>query len=278
MIARSLAFVVLVALASGCMDGGTKTVETTIAEAPRPQLEGWVLSVDQSGIEGAMLRIEASNATATTSPEGRYAFGALPTDVPLIVTASANGYQVLSKSVTLVPDTSLTLNFTLEPIPVKKPYIDPQQYTGLVACQLVVVAAGDQERIECGGDDPNNKPIIEFTMGPDVAGVVLELVWESNTPLADLLEMRIETVGFGDQDEELATAIGPSILRAQINSFQAAKFYSGGGIARATIAAGTNPDDEESTVGAGLPLQQSFELYVTVFYVEGPLPTYSALT
>jgi carboxypeptidase family protein len=275
---RLLLALAVAALLSGCTQSTTSKANTSSAgDIERPALEGWIMDPSQLALAGVQLRIEAANASATSGPDGHYAFAALPTDAPLVVVAEAPGYKPLSKSVTLAPETSLLLNFTLEPVPVKVPRVDMVPKKGLIACQAAVVLMGDEQRYDCGGNDPNNAPRVEFTVGPDTAGVVLELVWEPSTAAADNLNLTVETVGLGDQDQVLASTVGQSVLRAQINSFQAARFYSQGGTVRATVMAGTNPDEEESTAGASVPFQQAFDLYVSVFYVEGPSPTYTAL-
>jgi hypothetical protein len=277
---RSLALtaVVLALLLSGCTGGGTPAENTTRPVVVPPMLEGWVQDA-QGPIQDATVSVPSENVTASVGPDGRYAFQVLPVDVPLVVVAEAPGYKTLSKSTTLLPHSLSRLNFTLEAVPVKTPRVDVQIYKGLLACQIGVAAMEDEQHVECGANDPNNKPRIPFAVGPDTVGIVLELVWDPATPLARDLSLLVETVGYGDYDEVLSQVIGESVLRTQVNALQASKFYTGqGGLVRATVAAGTEPEEDEASVGVSVPLQQEFELYVSTFYVAPPLPTYTALT
>jgi len=276
---RLLALVAFAVLLAGCTHPGhVKTAGSSAVEVRDGHLlAGWVSDAAQLPVAKAHLRVEAANATAITNGDGWYGFSTLPLGEPLLVVADADGYKPLSKSVTLAEDSSLVLNFTLEAIPVKTPHVEMIPKKGLVSCQASVIVVEEEYKTECGNNDPNSKPKIEFTVGPDTAGIVLELVWEAGSPLAQQLNLTVETVGFGDQDQVLASLSGKSVLRAQVNSIQAARFYSAGGIVRSLVSAGSNPDEDESTVGVSVPLQQSFDLYVSVFYVEGPSPTYTAL-
>lgn len=239
-------------------------------------LDGWVFDDSQLPIEAVNLTINAANASALTDASGHYAFAALPTGIPLVLIAQKEGFEPRSASITLAEDNHSRLNFTLPAVAVKAPYSEVKDFRGKLSCQAVATVEEDNHRFECGaGVDPANAPLWEFTVAKDTAGIVIEVTWESGTALADDLNITVETVGFGDADMVLTSLEGPNVLRAQVNSFQAAKFYSGGGTVRVTMGAATNIDDEEVGVGGALAFQQDYDVFASIFYIAPPQPDYT---
>lgn len=281
---RPFAFVAVAAiLFAGCLQPDAGTDEEVAKDTdPTPTfariaLEGWILDGGHVGLAGANVTVDAVNVSAVTDETGYYGFAVLPLEEPLLVVVEREGFRALSKTVTVPRNESLLLNFTLEPVPVKEPRVDVKTHGGFLSCQSSIIVNEENTHTQCGANDPNDRTRIEFTVGPDTVGIVLELAWTAATPLADQLNLTIETVGFGDQDQVLTTSVGASVLRAQVNALQSTRFYSQGGIVRATVSAGSEPDEEESSVGASVHVQQGFELHASTFYVEGPSPTYTAL-
>lgn len=271
-------FVVLAGCAGTTPTVGPAEVPPAAQTLGQAKLAGWVTDPTVAPVAGARVSAQGTNASTTTDEGGRFALDALPPEVPLVVVAEAPGYRVASKSLTLAADTPTLLNFTLEPIPAKVPHHEVIPLAGFLACQAAAITVEEERHLDCGTEDPNNKGNLEIAVGPDTAGIVFELQWDPGTPAAKFLSLTIETVGFGDQDAVLSRVQGQSVLRAQVNAHQAERYYAGsGGIVRATIEAGVDPDEEESTVGASVHVQQNFQLFVGVFYVESPDPTYTAV-
>lgn len=274
----ALAILLAAAAVSGCTEHVAAPRAATTAAAAIMALEGWVTDPAQAPLAGASVGVQGIDGNATTDAHGHYAFAKLPTGVPIVVVAEARQHRPLSKSVTVPADAALVLNFTLEPVPVKVPRVEVVPLKAYLGCEAALEANGDVHPADCNAVDPNAKPSLDFTVGPDTAGVVVEAAWKETTPAGKILRLTVETVGFGDADAVLDDVKGPSVLRAQVNGFQAQKYYSQGGIVRTTLAAGTNGAEEESAAAASLAFQQGIDLVVSIFYVDPPLPTYTALT
>lgn len=278
MIHPRLALVIAAVVTAGCT-GSPAAVHAGIEAAEVvPPLEGWVVDEANAVIEGAKVTVQGTNATTTSGPDGHYAFDRLPLDAPLVIVAEASGHVPASKGATLRPEESLLLNFTLVAIPVKVPRIQVIEINAFLGCQANIIVEADEHPFDCGdAGGPNNQPSIDFALGPDTVGVIVEIEWTASTPAAEQLKATLETTGYGDQDEVLDEKAGKSVLRLQVNSLQAMRYYSQGGHASLTIAAGANPDEDESQAGASVALQQGVIAWVSVFYVEPPSGTYTAL-
>ncbi|HLF16777.1 MAG TPA: carboxypeptidase-like regulatory domain-containing protein [Candidatus Thermoplasmatota archaeon] len=263
---------------AGCSgDGGSGEADGTDAPpSGPPALSGWVFDPAIHPVAGANLTIASANATAVSDAGGRYAFATdLPLDELLVVVTQAPGYTTLSKSVTLSARGPTLLNFTLERVPVLLPTNETQDFNGFISCKAVVTS-GENTVVDCGAVAGQTENVWDFNVGPNLAGVVLEVEWAEGTPLAEALNLTVETVGFGDSDATLAWAEGPSILRAQVNQAQGRAFYGDGGTVRAIVTPASNADQEETAIGAGATVQQDFHVIASIFYVEPPPPTFSA--
>lgn len=273
---------VLSLLLSGC--GGKSADSDSTSPAPGPQdvpvLSGYVLDPSVSPVVGGTVSIHGTNASAVTSADGGYRFDEVPVAVPIVVIVEAPGFITSSKSVTVPEDSFMVLNFTLAPIPVKKPYFEYFPVDGFLSCQVAVVGPGQSELTDCSmGVDANNKQFIDFNVNPDLAGVVLELEWQPGSSAAETLNITVETVNFGDSDKVVANAIGPSVLRTQVPESIARQYYGGaGGTIRVRVSAGAEPASQEANAGASGHVQQEFTLHISTFYVNGPDPNYSALS
>lgn len=267
-------------LLAGCAGEAPKPATTNAVTEPPTMgamVEGWVFDDAANPMPGANLSIAALNLSTASDAQGYYRFLELPVDSPIVVVAQAAGFLPSSKSATAVAESAVRLNFTLAPIPTKQARLEVLDFAGFLACEGVVTLAEENHRVDCSSVDPQNKPQWEFTVGPDTAGVVIEVEWTKATDLAEDLNLTIETVGFGDLDQVLTAIEGPSVLRAQVNAAQAERYYSQGGVIRVRLASGTNADEEEASTGAAAAFQQSFQVWASVFYVEPPSPTYTAL-
>ena len=273
-----VAFPLLAAVAlvlSGC-SGGTGDGGPAPAPQDGPALRGYVLDNALRPLEGVELSIATANATARTDAGGHYAFARLPEGAALVVVAEADGYLPLGKSVELSPGNTTLLNFTLEPVPALKPYMEKLSFNGFTACRWSAVTEGQESPGDCSTPGHENDDRWQFNVGPDVAGIVVETVWVPNAPSADYLRVVVETVGLGDQDAVLAEVEGKSVLRAAVTEEQGRRYYPQGGTVRVQVLAGTGADEQEQAAGIGFVAEQDFQVVASVFYVSPPDPTYSA--
>lgn len=271
--------VVFAAALSGCTSGAPATPRGA-TDAPRihDALHGWIFDPALEPVVGANVTIHGTNASIRTDAQGLYRFPSAPRATPIVVIVEAPAFLTASRGVTVPEDAGLVLNFTLEPVPVKQPRKTVVPLPGFLSCQFFLVVDQDEEKLECGSfDSTNNRPQRDFSMEPDVAGMVLELDWEPGTPLAETLNITVETVNLGDQDRVLASAVGAAPLKAQVGEQAARRFYTNGGIARFTVSAGAEPDEDEASIGTSFAFQQAFTVHLSVFYVNPPAPTYTAL-
>lgn len=288
---------------SGCLgddeleDAGTddRPGSSRQATGPGGDLFGWIVDSLFEPIEGAAVSVVGGEANVTTNATGYYSFPQLPRQEELFLMAEHPEYTTQPKRVLLPLEGSMRLNFTLEPRPVKVPYSDVQEFTGLLSCQAVVAydeghrhaaTSGrdtadsgreeeDRQTIDCGFADENRADHWEFSVAPELAGAVIEVAWDANTEFSRNLRMIVETTGYGAEDAELAQVMGPSVLSGQINQHQSERFYSEGGIVRVSFEVDANVEDEETMTGVALAYQQQFDVYATLFYVTPPPATYS---
>lgn len=239
-----------------------------------PPLHGWVF--DEAIRPLADVRIDAiENGQASVSnADGYYSFEGLPVDRPVILVAELEGYEPLSKQVTLEQDGAVRLNFTLVKIPEAVPYSEALPFKGFISCQAHVVTDDDSPMTDCSGGAQQDDTW-EFTVGPELAGAVVEIGWEPSTQAAESMYAKLETLGFGDQNILLAETLGGSVLRLQVAEDVAAKYYSAGGKIRLSVHVSPNVDENEAGIGAGLAVNQDFDAIASLFYIEPPSPTYT---
>lgn len=303
------AAVVLFAAVAGCIDSDeleqdpTHTADAKDKEDRRSHdLFGWV--VDPAfdpvpEVNMSVIGVPGAPADTVTNESGFFSFPKMPRGEDLTVIAKHGDFITRSKQVVLPTEGSMRLNFTMDPAPVKEPFSNVLDFEGLIACQAVLQYSDphltssseavplleqtssdddeDDDRIlvDCGGMDPNNSDSWEFSVGADLAGVVVEVVWEANTEFSDVFRLILETDGHGGDNSTLAEVVGPQVLAAQVNNHQAQKYYQDGGKIRATVEVDPNVDDEETGSGVAFAYQQEFTIHATAFYVEAPPATYS---
>lgn len=279
---RGVVLLVICALVlAGCSGkgGGETTDDGSSGNASSgsvPPLSGWVFDPAVAPVVGANVTIPSLDFGVATDEQGRFAFADVPANQPLLVVVTADGYKPGSKSLQLDPGTAMRLNFTLDRVSVQKPHHQTQTFTGNIDCAGVLKIDDQREPLPCGGVDLGiDERVWEFQVNEGLAGAVIEVVWTPVTPAAQHLNLTIETVGAGNLDEVLFSQENGNILRGQIGTYDANRFYSGGGTVRVTLDIGRNIDDEEAGVGAGLAFQQDFDVFATAFYVEPPPPSFT---
>jgi hypothetical protein len=293
------ALLVLGAGLAGCLakddleTGDQKKAGARSQGGPTEDLFGWVHDGAFSPVPGVLFTVVGADATATSNETGFFGFPVLPRQESLIVIAEHERYVVQSKKILLPVEGSMRLNFTLDPRPEKKGYMEVIDFNGLLSCQAVVEiheghfgatggagrdAGGEEENatvVNCGFLDPNNQDRWEFSVGPELAGAIIEVSWEPDSGFSEHLHLVVETTGFGAEDAVLAEVKGPSVLSAQITTQQAQRFYGLGGIVRASLRVDPNINDQETGIGIAAAYQQAFTIHASLFYVEPPPAHYT---
>lgn len=275
---------VLALLLAGCGSDGSAVKEA--AEGPSGssgddavrdhQLSGWIFDAALQPIVGALVEMPGENVTAVTASDGYYGFAGLDVERVMVVQATADGFTPATKTITLVDGAMHRMNFTLARVPVKEAYMEKQAFTAHIGCSVVAVTSNNRQPYDCGIVSTVDNRVWDFNVAGDVAGIVVEANWESDTPLATHLNLTLETVDLGIFDERLAYVEGESILQAVVTKEQSERFFRQGGTVRATVDIGRNIADEEAGVGAGVAIEQEVELIASIFYVTGPPPGYTS--
>lgn len=239
-------------------------------------LHGFVFDPALRPLDGATVKVLDTNASTATDPEGFFGFGGLPVEQFLVVVATKDGFVPMSKQVTLVQDTPIRLNFTLEPEPTQVAYSVPIKQDMLVECQAGVELSQQQQAqsINCGS---GTREIDTWDIAVDVAlaGAVVEVFWDASTPAAESMGAKLETLELGQLNLVLGEVVGTSPLRIMVPQSTAERYYPEGGLMRLTIFARPNTDENEAGIGASVLVEQQVEAFATLFYVQPPDPTYT---
>jgi hypothetical protein len=267
--------VLALALAGCSGDGGNDGSDgDNTTRTPRPDgpvLQGWVFDAAVRPLAGVSVAVlEQADAVVQTNADGHYVFDVLPTGQPLIVAASLAAYEPQTKGVTLHVDLPTRLNFTLARVPAAQPFHQVIPFAGFLSCQAAVVVGEDTEIVqECGSGDEST---FRFTADPGLAGVVVEVAWTEAQPLAASLHAALF---IGEDAEPTTELVGGSILRLQVAEQTARDRLANGGDMSVQVRVLPNTDENEAGVGAGVALNQDFQVFASLFYVAPPDATYS---
>lgn len=242
----------------------------------RNGIEGGVQSEDLLPLERAKVEIISLNLTVTTNSEGKYRFANLePRDY--LVVASKEGFKPLTQRAIVQDGMVHQLDFMLKPRPTATPYSETLDANGFVSCKFVYgLDPESMQHHDCGSIDPNNLDTHEFEVGRDAAQIVVEAFWEPTQDGAKHMMLTVESVGFGHQDLIFGSITGPPGVKISVAQTITEKYYPEGGVIRTKLDAGPSITGDEAGLDAGVVLQQPYEVYVTVFYVEPGPPTFTA--
>ncbi len=269
--------IVLAGCTSDAPDDAGPGGEPTGTPGGLDQLSGFVIDGAIVPLEGATVSVPAIGLEAIADENGRYGLNGLPVDEPIVVIAQADGFVPSSKSISLSPDVATRLNFTLVPVPVLEPYHEVLSFDGIIACSGITRVSGQPaQRTDCTPAGAPDQRTWDIPVDSELAGAVIEVAWNKQSDAARDMNLSVQTVGFGEFNEQLVALEGESILRGYIPNAKATKFYGGnGGIFRVSVDIGRNVANDEAQSGQGFAAQQDFELFVSLFYVAPPPPTYT---
>lgn len=275
---RSLAALLLLAVAvSGCADNaesGTPAITDDTPIEDIPPLHGWIFDQALVPLDGVEVEILEIGQKATSNAEGFYAFeGELPSNEPLILVARQDGYKPGSHQLTLQPSAPVRLNFTLEAEPILVPETVVLDFDGFLNCQYNVELSGQQYFNDCSGGSGGD--IWQFSVGPDLAGVVIEIGWEPNTDLSKYLHAKLETSQVSDQTIVLSETVAEPVLRLQVGEQFSKKYYPEGGIMQLTVNVDPANAELETEAGASVAVSQNYKVFASLFYVEPPPQGYT---
>ncbi|MEK6975976.1 MAG: carboxypeptidase-like regulatory domain-containing protein [Candidatus Thermoplasmatota archaeon] len=270
---RVLAVATILALVlAGCSDGkgdGGSKDEGSGPDGGVPMLHGYVVDLAIRPLEGVTVKVLDNNVSVLSDAGGYYGLDDLPTEQFLVLVASKDGYIPQSKQVTLVPDVQVRLNFTLEIQPIRDPYWHPIQFEGMLGCQIAIVGPTGNSTTDCNmGLEQRNR--WDFTVDGDLAGAVVEVYWDFRTEVGKSLGIRLETLELGQLNVVLGEVVGESPLRITVPESAARKLFPSGGYLRLTVQAASDATQNEAGVGESVVVQQAFQAFASLFYVETP--------
>lgn len=230
---------------SGCMGERTSSPED---ELPEPgTIEGRVLGQEGTPVQGATVSLLASNTSATTDEGGDFEM----TDIapgPVTLTAYKEGYSTQTIRDDLGEGEHLQLEFRLVDAPSLDAYHTTISFQGSIECGM---PAG----VECPGAE-QDPPEHWYEVDPGLQGILYEVTWD---PPGDVeQELRLEAAAASGHacGETYETVTGGPVLRLHVEE----GFPIAGGHQCARLWAAEDP-----------MFQQTYELFVTLFYHE-PMP------
>ena len=280
-----LILVLLGTVLAGCAEKA-KPVATTeptddpyaLGDGVTNVLQGKVLSPDETPLPGVMVELISLKLNVTTTEAGEYRFESLePRDY--LVVASMDGYRTKTQRAIIEDGKIFELNFKLEERPLTAPYNELQTWTGMLACQVAYATSPDVTTHQNCGEalDAINDDWEEFTFSPGGAQLVIEAFWEPTQSASTSLCLTAESVGFGHQDLIFGEVCGEPGLKLPISQTMMGKYYPQGGTVRVQMSSATGALGQPDSYDVGFALQQEFDIYVTIFYIEPGSPNYSAL-
>lgn len=272
-------------LLSGCAEPA-KPVATSepiddpyaLGEGVTNVLQGRVLSPDETPLADAVVELISLRLNVTTNEVGEYRFESLePRDY--LVVASKDGYRTKTQRAIIEDGKIYELNFKLDEKPLALPYDELQTWTGMLACQAAYATNPEATtHYNCGEAlDTVNDDWQEFSFAPGGAQVVIEAAWQPTQSASTSLMMTVESVGFGHQDLVFGQISGESPLKLPISQSMMSKYYPQGGTIRVQMATATGALGQPDTYDVGFAVQQGFDVYVTIFYIEPGPPNFSAV-
>lgn len=253
---------------AGCTQEAAPVQERSIAPG---YLTGTVTDVALLPIAGAVVSIDGMNATATTDPTGAFEFEVLPGEY--VVLAKRAEYRDGALRASVISSQTSDLAFQLQAIPTIVPTLEVQEAEGYLACGAFLDRSGERASLPCGGEDPNDRPTVEFSLGSreGLEGIVVELVWEARTDAAKALRVEFSARN-ASEVIALGAAEGISPLRVTL----AGRLISGDALL-ATVSPTGAFTDEEAGSDIGFAFQQPFTTYASLFRHQPPPGGYSAL-
>ena len=274
---RSLLIVVAFAVA-GC--GGSKAPAQEDEVAGR-SVEGWIYDPILVPLEGAQVRLVGADLATTSDAEGHFQLP-LPDMAAYTLQVSAVGFRTQSQ--TVVFDTTgghKRLDFKLEHMLDAGAAIKVHQFDGFIECSGFAVVGHNhggggeptgENPLDCGSYGVTDS-IWDVPVHASVTGVVLEIIWEPGTDLAENLLVLTYKVHDNGTKEFVGFAEGNNILRLQIGTLEMADKFPVGGTIRFDVQIGGGPDQEDVAYGAAV--QQDFQAFTSLFYGLLPTPDYS---
>jgi len=265
---RVIIAVLLTIPLAGCT-GDAAPVETNVIDPGF--ITGVVTDVAMVPLAGVNVSVDGTTLSALTDAAGSFAFELLPGEYVVLAQHADHRPGALRASV--ISHQRAPLAFQLVAIPKIVPRVEVSEASGYLACSALLLRSGERTPVPCGGEDPNDRPSVEFglTSRDGLESAVLEVVWDAGSQAARKLRVEASSRG-SDGSVALGAVEGTSPLALPIPG----RLVAGDTLVLTVSPAGSFLDEEAGS-DAGLVFQQAFTAYASLFYHEPAPGGYSAL-
>lgn len=263
---RAVVLAALLLPVSAMLAGCASSDETVALESlSLGTIEGTVVDAGLKPLEGASVRIDGRNDSATTDATGAFTLRLPPGEY--LVLATMDGHRGGALRAAPGPGATARLAFTLSPLPTQSPDVQVFEQHGLFSCGARVIVAEEANAMNCGGNDPNQRVTVSFPVGDTygLSGAVVEVVWEPHSEAASWMEASVGS-GAGESATPLAQTSAGSPIVISIPQRVLAPALSPGGSIAVTVAPTGSLTDDEAGVDGGVVVQQPFTVYLSLFY------------
>ena len=268
---------ILLILLAGCSKADP---EPEAPEVVVRSVDGWVLDHLLQPLDGATVRLVGGQVEATVDAGGHWSMD-LPDLAGYTFEARAAGHEAQSRTLVFESEGQhKRLNFSLSPEASREKQVQVHQFDGFIECSAFASAEhshGGSGRPE--GENPldcgtyaTTQSVWSVDVPPGADGMVLEIVWRADTPLADNLLVIVDQVVDGRLDF-LAFNEGSSPLKVPIPALAVEDRFAEGGVLQVDVQIGGGPDREDVAVGAAI--QQRFQGFTSIFFNHRPEADYS---
>lgn len=269
-----LAILLLSLALAGC---GSKDAAPAPAVDTGHVLTGIVVDSAVRPVGDAEVTIQGNQTR--TDEAGRFRFTHIEAE-QVELRVEAPGLLPFARIVTFTGQTE-EMRITLNPQPLDSSYIRVTDFQGFIECSgFVAVGHSHGGGGPPEGENPTDCGTYATTqnawdaeVAPGLDGLVIELVWEPQTNLAQfLLAISYQVLDDGTLDY-LAFGEGASPLKLVFPAFDVQDRFEDGGTIRTIVEIGGDPNGED--VAAGLAIDQQFQGFVSQFYGFRPPASYS---
>jgi Carboxypeptidase regulatory-like domain len=267
-------------LIAGCADARDAVAGLPVDDkgAPLPTLYGVVVDGSIRPLAGAVVRFLGSEANATTDADGRYEIHR-PTRQAEVVLAAAYmpGFVPLTHQVQVSGHVSARSDFVLEIDAYTVPHVDVLKREGTLGCRARLSFGGVDQPVSCDqpnptapNADPQASSSWQLDPTPGLAGLVVEVHWTAATDLSRQLHASLWAPLAGGPrgvtGDLQAETSGESPLRLEVPEETARGFPRWSSVVLFLRLA-----DHQGDAPLGLSVDQGYEAFATLFYVD-PAP------
>lgn len=271
-IALLVAALLATALA-GCLQGSgsPKTGTSAPASGPDPQTSGTIVGtvVDEENVLVPAVRIDllGTKRWALTNQNGSFLFDVVPPGPHVVQATLGNQTPVRQSVVVNVGEVAQVVLHVAFP-PITRPYNVTAVERGFLGCSV----NGEQ----CPGyPSPNEKHLFDVHFGPEMAGLLVEVVWHPTVSPEALASLRIDVYQNSINSILNWTYGKPPVLRLRLPG--EAHFRNVEGPIHVNVESDWTNAFIQAHPNAGALLEQDFTVYITQFYRQDQSGRFSAI-